>query len=109
MGYWSRYDEGQDHRELALKICETCNTKRSCGRVLNAVSARFAPGEEAIHFVHDVVSLDFFLDMRGTLEGFLAELPAIRVGLTEILTQNSRLDQHGEIVDEDADEAGNLR
>lgn len=64
--------------------------------------------QEAVGFVDDVLSHDFFLDLRGSLKDTLKCLPDIQSELTQLFEHRQSL-SNGELVDSDEDEDGNLR
>ena len=91
-------------------LCSHCDSKRSCGAVL-AVFIRgsgLAP-QEAVGLVYDVISFDFFSDLRGKMKDLKAQLPHLSSLLENYLAERERLDQDGDIMDPDQDDQGNLQ
>jgi hypothetical protein len=63
---------------LSRTLCGHSRTKRICGQILNIFAANMTPDEAAL-FVYGIVSHDFFYDLRGKLESFLAEMPEVNL------------------------------
>ena len=63
----------QYHR-FTRKICDFTEKKKVCGRVLHELSSHMQTAEAA-SFICDIISFDFFLDLTGTMKGFLAAMP----------------------------------
>ena len=62
------------YRRLTRTICDHTARKKVCGRVLHVLVGHMQTAEAA-SFICDVISFDFFLDLTGTMKGFLAALP----------------------------------
>ncbi len=64
---------------------------------------------EALSFIDDVISRDFFLDLRGKLGDFTSQFPELKHSIETLLQDKDRIGTSGELVDSDEDENGNLR
>jgi hypothetical protein len=95
-------------RRFAEVICGHADSKRVCGRVLNAFT-RHMQAPEAAGFVFDVVNHDFFLDLRGTMAAFLGQLGEIRETIADLMKERNFMGEDEELIDLDADEHGNLK
>jgi hypothetical protein len=98
----------QQQKRFAFKICDHSETKHVCGKILNTFASQFQTAEAA-GFVCDVIGYDFFLDLKGSMKGFLAAMPAIADRVQMLVADTRSLDERGNIVDSDADEKGNLK
>ena len=101
-----------DYRQTqryARAICEHSGSKANCGRVLRQFSSSL-PTREAPHFVFEVISLDFFRDLTGTVQQFLRELGScVGDAVDGLLSEAHDRDGDGEIVESDADSHGDLK
>lgn len=97
-----------DAQRYAQAICEHCSSKRKVGKVLSYFTSRYTE-EEASSFIHDVITLDFFMDVNGTMESFFSPLKRVRERVKALLNAGNRLNGRGEIVDSDEDDEGNLK
>ena len=62
----------QELINFTTKVCENCETKKLCGETINVIIASLnMEVPDAIAFIHDVISHDFFLDLEGDLKSFL--------------------------------------
>lgn len=100
-------DQRQSQRYARL-LCEHSDSKRLCGQILHQFTANMTSGEAA-SFMYDIVTLDFFQDIRGTMKEFLREIPRTQEDLEGMLDASHQRDRDGEILDSDADSEGNLR
>lgn len=108
---YSFVGNNMDYRETqryARQLCEHSNSKRLCGRVLHKFTSGLSSFEAAA-FIYDIITLDFFQDVRGSTKDMMGELPRAREQLESLLNASHNLDADGEIVDSDADSEGNLR
>jgi len=96
-----------DVLRYVVKLSQHASSKRICGMLLADFTANMS-SQEAIGFVDDVISHDFFHDLRGSLTDLLSYLPDIRTELTQLFEHRQSL-SNGELVDSDEDEEGNLR
>ena len=64
---------------------------------------------EAISFIHEVISRDFFLDLSGSIKDFVRKLSKIEEELTALLNELFSFGEDGEVIEEDEDEDGNLK
>lgn len=93
---------------LVQKICSHSITKKSCGKILNIFTASMEE-EEALTFVYDIITLDFFYDLEGKMMAFKSELPRIAEELDLLLREQNNVNDDGEFVESDDDGKGNLR
>jgi len=113
---------------FARVLCDQARSKKVCGQVLTVFSSHlqvlythmstvpfawvFLPSPqcvcvcgcsqtaEAASFICDVVSYDFFMDLRGKLKTFLAALPGGLAERVEQLLKDTRtLDRDGDLID----------
>ena len=49
--------------QYALILCERIDTKRLCGKILSSLT-NIMQAEEAIGFIDNIISYDFFLDLK---------------------------------------------
>jgi hypothetical protein len=108
---FSFIENNMDHKEsqrYARQLCEHSPSKRVCGKILLKFTSGMSAGEAA-SFICDIVTLDFFQDVAGTMKEFLREVAPIRDEVEALLDESCRRDKDGEIVDSDADSEGNLR
>ena len=98
----------QQFRRFVRVICDHSQTKKICGRVLNAFACRMT-SSEASSFVSDIVSYDFFLDLLGNMKVFYKQMPEIGEQVKSFLSSTRNMDEDGNLVDSDVDEGGNLR
>ena len=99
-----------DYREsqrYAKEICEHCESKGNCGMTLHKFTAGMSESEAA-SFVHDLITLDFFADLRGSLKDFLLEMHRCRAEVEALLSESHERDKNGELRDSDEDSEGNL-
>lgn len=54
-------------QRYARLLCEHSDNKRLCGRILHTFTAHMSPAEAA-SYLYDIVTLDFFQDMRGSMK-----------------------------------------
>jgi hypothetical protein len=98
----------RESQRYARQICEHSRSRRACGRVLR----KFTTGQsesEAAAYIYDIVTLDFFQDIKGTMQDLLKELPvATRELLEGLLDESHRRSKEGELLDSDEDSEGNL-
>jgi hypothetical protein len=96
---------------LLVCVCGHCDSKRACGAVLaELLRGRGLGAQEAVGLVYDVVSFDFFSELRGHMKDLRSELPDEVGSLLEgFLKERERLDEHGDILESDQDEKGNLQ
>ncbi len=100
-----------DTQRYARAIVEHCSSKRKIARILSLFAmAQYSIGEGA-SFIHDIVTLDFFLDIEGSMESFFGHIKPeeLRERLTILLSASHHLNGRGEIVDSDEDSEGNLK
>lgn len=71
-------------------------------------TANMSSAQEAIGFIDDVISHDFFHDLRGSLADLLQYIPDHRSELMQLFEHRQSL-KDGELIDSDEDEDGNLR
>ena len=125
--------------KFTTKICEHCETKKICGETINAIVTSFhMEVPDAIAFVHEVISHDFFLDLEGDFKSFLrcfrTDSGQIKTQLKALLNSNHKLkrkkgrkrkqssifstesyeyhdgsDDDLELIDSDEDDEGNLK
>jgi len=103
--------DAMDYRQTqryARAICEHSGSKANCGRVLHRFSSAL-PDVEAPHFVFEVISLDFFRDLSGTVQQFLREVGSIGDVVDGLISEAHHRDGDGEIVESDADSHGDLK
>lgn len=103
--------DAMDYRQTqryARTICEHSGSKANCGRVLRQFSSSL-PAREAPHFVFEVMSLDFFRDLTGSLQQFLRELGGVGEAVDGLISEAHDRDDDGEIVESDADSHGDLK
>ena len=93
-------------KRLCRVLCSHSGTKRSCGKILQAFTSTL-PAANACSFVADVVQHDYFMDLRGSTNDLYSQLPEIRADLQQYLADHTN--EHGELVDSDEDDEGNLR
>ncbi len=98
-----------DALRYAQAICEGCSSKRKVGKILSAFTTNRYSDAEKVSFIHDIITLDFFMDISGTMDSFFAQLRGIKNEIVALLEAEKRLSKEGELVDSDADEDGNLR
>ena len=98
----------RESQRYARTMCEHVNSKRLCGRILNKFTCTYTEEVAAI-FVHDIITLDFFHDLSGTLKDFLFELTRIQQAVDTLISQSHRRDSEGEMLESDEDSQGNLR
>jgi hypothetical protein len=65
--------ETSQYLHYAGVICSHTEKKNVCGRVLHVLCGHMQSAEAA-SFICDIIRLDFFADLRGTMEGFLAAI-----------------------------------
>lgn len=97
-----------DQIHLLRVLCSHSETKAMCGAII-AVFVEDMDPQEAVGLIHDVISYDFFLDLRGQMKHFKRQIPWLRSRLDALLSETKRLDKHGDIIESDADENGNLQ
>jgi hypothetical protein len=66
---------------------------------------------EAVAFIHDIITLDFFKDLIGSMNEFYLEIqPDINVEmLKSMISDSCEVNSQNEIIDPDEDSVGNLR
>jgi hypothetical protein len=94
--------------KLTIKICSHSTSKEHCGKILNIFTSQLW-GSSPTHLICEVIDEDFFLDLHGKLEDFLAQIPGERDQVHKFIVDNKNLNLNGEIIDSDEDEQGNLR
>ena len=100
-----------DYREsqrYARQLCEHARNKRICGKILHKFTSTLSPGEAA-SYIYDLITLDFFQDITGTMKDFLQNIPNVAEDVEALLDATHNRDKDGEIVDSDADSNGNLK
>ena len=100
--------ELRESQRYARVICEHADNKRTCGRILNKFTYSYTE-EIASIFVHEIITLDFFQDLKGTIKEFLIELPRIYEQVNRLLSETHRRNNNGEILESDEDSQGNLK
>ena len=98
----------QQFRRFVRVICDHSQTKKVCGKILNAFACRMT-SSEACSFISEIVSYDFFLDLNGDMKGFYKQMPEIGENVKNFLSSTRNTDEEGNLVDSDVDEGGNLR
>lgn len=108
---YSFVGNNMDYREsqrYARQLCEHSASKRLCGRVLHKFTSGLTSSEAAA-YMYDIITLDFFQDIRGSTKDLMKEIPRAQEQLEALLNASHNLDKDGEIIDSDADSEGNLR
>lgn len=98
----------QQSQRYARQLCEHTDNKRLCGQILHRFTSTMLPAEAA-SYMYDIVTLDFFQDIRGAMKELMEEIPRAREDLEGLLDESHQRDKDGEILDSDADSDGNLR
>lgn len=102
----------ENRLEYAIKLCEQADTKKTCALLLKSFTQHMSSPTEAVAFIQEILSYDYFQDLTGTLEhDFLPQFSEdVQEHLMKLLEgQNRRRGRSGELVDSDEDEDGNLR
>ncbi len=93
-------------KRLAENLINHAGTKLIYGRVLRALLLHCEEAEAA-DFVKDMIQLEAYPDLKGSLSDLSHQLPeAVQSILKDLVESN--LDEEGEWVDSDADSDGNL-
>ena len=95
-------------KQMALHICGFAGTKKKCGMILKHFCDEMN-SPEALDFIYDIISHDFFMDLRGKLDDFIEAIPDMSHAIRRLIDKNFKLNSKGEIMDSDEDENGNLR
>ena len=66
------------------KICDHTERKKICGRVLHELAGHMQTAEAA-SFICDIIGFDFFLDLSGTMKGFLGAITGILLPLSSFI------------------------
>lgn len=99
----------RESQRYARTICEYADSKKVCGRILNKFTYSYTV-EVASIFIHDIITLDFFQDLKGSMKEFLIELPiSLKEPVNTLLSESHRRDNEGEIIESDQDSQGNLK
>ncbi len=98
-----------DTFSYARELCEQCRSKRRMGKLLSELVEKRFTMEEGASFIHDMVTLDFFLDIKGDVHSFYNQLGRTKERLMDLLSSSNHLNKRGEIVDVDEDDDGNLK
>ncbi len=98
----------EELRRLAVSLIGFCRTTSDCGRVLN-VFTEHIPDDATANFVQSIMRTELFLDLKGSVEDLLAEMPAKAHTIGAVVRSSFRLNQRGEVIESDADEEGNLK
>lgn len=93
--------------QYIARLCEHCNTKKSAGKVVNAF-IKPLPLEDATSLVHEVVELDFFLDLKGKLKSFFKQFGDRRGAIEERVQAIATSEGVALDASEDEDQDGNL-
>lgn len=94
--------EYRESQCYAKTLCSYCESKESCGNVLNKFALNLSEAEAA-SFIHDIITLDFFQDLEGSMNSFMNEIPRVREHLQALLFVSHRRNLNGSVVD-DSDE-----
>ena len=94
----------------AVALCEHCRTKVICGKILEQITSKLEV-QPAAELIVDVITLDFFPEINGTLKECLAQLTRAREQVEAILDEEGfeRKSESGDIIESDEDSEGNLR
>jgi hypothetical protein len=90
---------------IATLLCEHSSKKKHCGKILNILTSAMQT-EEAVSFILNVVSHDFFLYFSGTWQDLYRKLHGVG---EQVETAVRSLHGSAEVMESDEDEAGNLR
>lgn len=96
-------------KRFAQALCESCTSKKKCGKVLYYLLINRYDTADAAGFIFDIVTLDFFLDVEGDMHSFYSQLGELRERVQMLLVENDKVNAAGELVASDEDDAGNLR
>ncbi len=92
---------------MATDLCSFSKNKKHCGKILNIFCQDMLPNV-ASNFIYDLVSLDFFYDLKGKLKHLLKEIPDIQNSV-KIMIESNHTIKNGNIIDSDEDANGNLK
>ena len=98
----------EEVRRLAVSLIGFCRTTSDCGRVLN-VFTEHIPDDATASFVQSVMKTELFLDLKGSVDDLLAEMPSKAHTISAVVRSSFKLNRRGEVIESDADEEGNLK
>lgn len=100
----------EDLKAYATVLCEYCPSTEYCGRVLEQITSKLEV-QAAAEVIVDVITLDFFPEISGTMKECLAQLTRAKEQVEAILDDEGyeRKSESGDIIESDEDSEGNLR
>lgn len=97
-----------ESQKLAQLICSNSTDKQTCGKILNIFTSKIEQNE-AVSYIYDIITLDFFQDLRGNMQHFLYEIkPGVKEMVDALLTESYKRTSNGDLMDSDEDSEGNL-
>ncbi len=100
----------EDLKAYATVLCEYCPSTEYCGRVLEQITSKLEL-QAAAELIVEVITLDFFPEINGTMKECLAQLTRAKEQVEAILDDEGyeRKSESGDIIESDEDSEGNLR
>ncbi len=93
----------------AVALCEHCRTKVVCGKIFEQITSKLEV-QAAAEVIVDVITLDFFPEIIGTMKDCLGQLSRAREEVEMMLDDGyERRPESGDIIESDEDSEGNLR
>jgi hypothetical protein len=106
-------------RLFSKVLCEHSKSKSVAGRVLDLITQSDKLDlEQASEHLYDIVTMDFFYEIPGDMNSFLAHLgrgeenkkPGLKERVIELLEENYRRNETtGDLIESDEDSEGNLK
>jgi hypothetical protein len=97
-------------KRYTVTLCEHIDTKPNCGKILKKFTETL-DSSEAATFMYDIITLDFFKDLNGSMNEFYLEFESEEIieMLKSLISENHEVNSQNEIVESDEDSVGNLR
>jgi hypothetical protein len=107
-------------RLFSKVLCEHSKSKSVAGRVLDLITQSDKLDlEQASELLYDIVTMDFFYEIPGDMNSFLAQFgraeeenkkPGLKERVIELLEENYRRNETtGDLIESDEDSEGNLK
>mmetsp|Transcript_11376 Transcript_11376/g.15640 ORF Transcript_11376/g.15640 Transcript_11376/m.15640 type:complete len:326 (+) Transcript_11376:73-1050(+) len=99
----------RERTSYCVRLSTTLDNRRDCGLVARVFTSDLTD-DEAVNFLSDVVTRDFFYELGGKVKDFLIHIrPSLQSMVEPMLTDAYNIGPDGNIVESDEDSNGNLR
>jgi hypothetical protein len=89
--------DNDDLKQYAVALCEYCDSKLNCGKMLKIFTKNMNI-TEAANFIRDIVKSNVFKDLKGSIDEFYIELNSDEIveKLNKMINDNNEFDSSDE-------------